>query len=68
MELNIDMPQVSDKIQGAKIPFKVSLKIEHIGVTVKVECQDAEVTALGLERKCEPISTENEKIKFSKWK
>lgn len=38
-EAKIIMPSVTD-IDGRAIQFRVSLQIEHIGVSVTIECQD----------------------------
>jgi hypothetical protein len=79
MELNIDMPKVSIKDMKKKIPFKVSLRIDHIGVTVQVKCLDAlmgkkvmgiaeDGSALVHVRKSDPTLVKNDKILVNtKW-
>jgi hypothetical protein len=79
MELNIDMPKVSIEETDKKIPFKVSLRIDHIGVTVQVECLDDLIgkkvmgiaedgSALVHVRKSDPTLVKNDKILVNtKW-
>lgn len=44
MEAKIIMPDVADK-DGCKINFTVSLQVEHVGVTVTIECKDGDINS-----------------------
>ncbi|KAG2196472.1 hypothetical protein INT47_012673 [Mucor saturninus] len=44
MEAKVIMPSI-DGIDGRKIHFTVSLQVEHIGISVSIECQDSVINA-----------------------
>lgn len=61
MEETIELPEVEGIKKGTNIQFDVTLRMDHIGVTVIIECLNSKLPSLRIVRKCNFVVFRNKK-------